>query len=332
MKRKKWKKAALVLALSVIASVGMSGCKIGKTEVIMTSGFSKDEVFRIENKKCSLPAVRVFLTNYQNLYGTVYGVDLWKHDFGDNSLEQYIKDLTISQLAQIMSMDILAEEQQISLTEEELSSVKKAAKSYYDSLNKKEIQYMDVDEGCITELYRQYGLANKLYTQLTTGINDEVSDDEARVMEALVIFVTSKESADAVAAGLKGGNDFLTLAGTYNEASEAEVTFGRGDMPPEVEKVAFSLEPEAVSKVIQTNDGYYFIKCINNYNQQLTDDNKQVILERRRKEAFDDVYEEFIATLPSDMNEELWAGITVEENEEITTDSFFEVYEEYCKW
>ncbi len=332
MKRNRWKKKILLLAVATLATIGTVGCRVGDTEVVLTSEFAEDEVFRIGEKSCSMAAAKVFLTNYQNLYGTAYGIDLWNHDVGNDNLEQYVKDLTISQLAQIISMDFLAEEQEISLTEEELAKVEKAAKAYYESLSKAEIEYMGVNQETITELYRQYGLANKLYTHLTTGISDEVSDGDARVMEAYQIFVTEKENADKVAAGLKDGSDFLTLAGTYNEASKVEVAFGRGDMPQEVEDVAFLLETDEVSKVIETADGYYFIKCINNYNQELTDANKQVILERRRKEAFDDVYESYIATLSSDLNEELWDSVEIQPNEEIQTKSFFEIYEEYCKW
>ena len=327
-----WKKATLVLALVLTFSMCLSGCRFGKTEVVFTTGFSNDEVFRIGGKSCSLATAKVLLTNYQNIYGTAYGVNLWEHDFGDNSLEQYVKDLTISQLAQIMSMNFLAEEKEISLTKEELEQIKQAAEVYYESLSKAEIKYMDVDKSCITELYRRYGLANKLYSQLTIGISDEVSDDEARIMEAYQIFVATKDSADKVAAELKKGTDFLSLAGTYNEASQTEIAFGRGDMPEEMENIAFTLEAGAVSEAIQTEDGYYFIKCINNYNQELTDANKQVILERRKQEAFDDVYDAFIETLPSELNEELWNSVKVEVSDEIQTDSFFTVYEEYCKW
>lgn len=332
MRKLMWKKAVLVLALAVAGSLCLGGCRLGKTEVVLTSELSGNEVFRVGSKTCSLAAAKVFMANYQNIYGTAYGVNLWNHDFGDNSLEQYIKDLTISQLAQIMSMNLLAEEKEISLTKEELEQVKNAAKAYYESLNKDEIKYMDVDKDCITDLYRQYGLANKLYAQLTVGINEEISDDDARVMEAYQIYVSTKESADAVTSGLKAGTDFLALAGTYNEASQTEVAFGRGDMPEEVEQIAFSLDPDAVSEAIETEEGYYFIKCINNYNQELTDANKQVILDRRRQEAFDDVYEAFIETLPSKMNEKLWDSIEVRVSDEIQTRSFFEVYEEYCRW
>ena len=64
----------------------------------------------------------------------------------------------------------------------------------------------------------------------------------------------------------------------------------------------------------------------------MTDANKQVILERRRKEAFDDVYEAFVETLPSEFNEELWKNITLKADESIKTRNFFEIYDEHCKW
>lgn len=332
MRKVLWKKAALLSVLVLTVGLCLNGCRFGKTEVVFTSGLSNDEVFRIGGETCSLAAAKVLLANYQNIYGTAYGVELWNHDFGDNSLEQYIKDLTLSQLAQIVSMNFLAEEKEISLTKEELEQIRQAAEAYYESLSKAEIRYMDVDKGDITELYRWYGLANKLYAQLTIGIKDEVSDDEARVMEAYQILVSTKEKADTVAAELEKGKDFLSLAGTYNEASRTEISFGRGDMPAEVEKIAFYLDAGAVSEAIETEDGFYFIKCINNYDQELTDANKQVILERRKQEAFDDVYDAFIETLPSELNEELWDSVKIEVSEEIQTRSFFEVYEEYCRY
>lgn len=331
MKRKGWRKAAWVLALVVTAGIAVSGCRLGNTEIKIGSKLSGKEVFRIDKTSCSLAEARVFLTNYQNIYGTVYGVKLWEQDLGDDSLEQYVKELTISQLAKIVSMDLLAEQQGISLTKEEQDQTKAAAKEYYASLSKKEIDYMDVKEGDIARLYGRYALADKLYQSLTVGINQEVSDDEARVITAQEIFVVSREKADAVAAGLSQGTDFLTLAGTYNEAEQTEVTFGRGDRPKAVEDVAFALEKEAVSSAIQTDEGYYFIKCINNYDQELTDANKKTILERRKKEAFDDVYDAFVAQTPSKMNEALWDSVELTFHDEIKTDSFFKVYEKHCK-
>ena len=103
-------------------------------------------------------------------------------------------------------------------------------------------------------------------------------------------------------------------------------------MPPEVEEEAFAMENEQVSGKIETDKGYYFIKCTNHFNQEKTDANKAAILERRRKEAFDDVYGAYVSSLPSEFYENVWEGVKVEVKPEVKTDSFFEVYEKHCDW
>ncbi len=319
-----------IIGICVLLLVGLGGCKMGK--VVVNTDIMNNEVFRIREEICTLPQAREILTNYQNMYATMYGIDLWEREFQGNDLETYVKELTISRLAQIMAMDYLAQDREISLTREEKAKIKKAAEDYFSSLNDTEKEYMQVKQGDIEKLYTRYGLANKLYTFLTQGVNDEVSDEEARVMEAQQIFVSDKNKAKEVQQQLKEGGDFLSVANLYNEASETEVSFGKYDVVQEVAREAFSLENDQVSGKIKTENGFYFIKCINHYNQEKTDANKSVILENRRKEAFDDVYQEFITNLPSEFNEKIWDKVRVEINEEVKTDNFFQVYEKYCNW
>ena len=40
---------------------------------------------------------KLYLSNYRNLYGSAYGMDLWQYDFGDASLEDYVKDVTLQE-------------------------------------------------------------------------------------------------------------------------------------------------------------------------------------------------------------------------------------------
>lgn len=321
-----------IIGICVFLLVNLGGCKMGDAKVVVNTDIMNNEVFKIREEVCTLPQARVILTNYQNMYATMYGIDLWERKFQDNDLETYVKDLTISRLAQIMAMDYLAQDREISLTREEKDKIKKAAEDYFSSLNDTEKEYMQVKQADIEKLYTRYGLANKLYTFLTQGVNDEVSDEEARVMEAQQIFVSDENKAEEVQQQLEEGGDFLSVANLYNEASETEISFGKNDVEQEVAKEVFSLENDQVSKKIKTENGYYFIKCINHYNQEKTDANKSVILENRRKEAFDDVYQEFLTSLPSEFNEKVWDKVKVEINEEVKTDNFFQVYEKYCNW
>ncbi len=323
----KLRKITVTALLSL--SLMMAGCSLGKSSVAFTTTLGAKDVFKIEDTVCTLPEVKVFLCNYQNIYGSAYGVNLWEHEADMVSLEDYVKEVAISELTRVICMDELAKQEQISLTDEEIVKAGNAAKAYYESLSKVEIDYMGINESTISKLYQDYALAQKVYASLTKGINDEVSDDEARIMEAMQIYTQDSTKAQLAKDSLDSGKDFLSVAADYNEASSIDITFGRGKLPAEVEKAAFELENDEISKLIETADGFYYIKCVDKFKEELTNEHKAEIVKDREKEAFDDVYEQFVTGLTSLLNKELWETVEVELNSDIQTNSFFEMYNEY---
>lgn len=325
MKKNRLRAAVCVLCMSLL----LGGCRIGNREIVVSGTLTDKQVFKINKTACGLKEARVYLTNYQNIYGTAYGIDLWKHDFGENSLEKYVKDITLEKLAYVVTMDLLAESQGVALTEEEMAQAGEAAKEYYASLSQEEIEYLGVTESDILEYYSHYALARKLYQSLTSSVNEEVSDDEARVIEMMQIFVRDGTKASEVAARLENGDDFASVANNYNQLSAIQVTVSRDELPEEVEQVAFQLDDGEISGKIETDGGYYFVKCLNKYNEELTEANKSNIVEKREKEAFDDVYNTYVFGLSSDLNQELWENLELDTSGTISTDSFFEVFEKY---
>ena len=101
----------------------LSGCSIGGKEVILTSGMGSRDVFRIDGVTFSLTEAKVYLANFQNIYGKTYGIDLWEQKFQNGKLKQYVKDVALSEMTRIVCMDLLAKEQEISLTEEEMEAL-----------------------------------------------------------------------------------------------------------------------------------------------------------------------------------------------------------------
>ena len=104
-----------VLALTMM----VSGCQVGNRDIVVMNAMSNKQVFQIDGEECSLKEAEVYLCNYSNLYGTAYTIDLWQHDFGENSLEDYVKDITLEELTRVYCMDLLAESQQVALNDEE---------------------------------------------------------------------------------------------------------------------------------------------------------------------------------------------------------------------
>ena len=318
-----------MIPVTIAMLMCLGGCQIGDRQIVVSGSLSDKQVFKIGSATCGVKEAKVYLTNYQNIYGTAYGLNLWEHDFGDNSLTQYVKDITLEELTQVICMDLLAESQEVSLSEEEKADVASAAKEYYASLSAEEITYLAVTESEIAEYYAHYALAQKLYRSLTNGVNDEVSDDEARVIEIMQIYVNDETKAAEVASKLKNGDDFASVANNYNQLSSIQVTVSRDELPAEVEKVAFDLDNGEISDEIPVEHGYYFIKCLNKYDEELTEANKSNIVEKREKEAFDDVYNEYVSGLSSYLNQTLWDELELDTDSSIATDSFFEVFEKY---
>ncbi len=325
VRKKKKGMAALCLCLACLSG---TGC--GKGDTLHVPQIAAKPVLKVDGQSYSTAEAKVYLANYQNLYGTVAGVNLWEQETKKSTLEEYIKNLTISQMTKILSMDSLAESRGIALDEEELSCVQKAARAYFESLSDKEKDYLGADESDIRKLYEDYALAQKLYKSLTADINSEVSDDEARIMDAMQIVVSDKKTAKEVKKALDNGGDFSTLAGSYNEAEEVKIQFGRGELPKEVEKAAFSLDNGTVSERIKTDKGFYFIYCVNKFNEELTDANKIKIVQKREKAAFGDVYDAYSRTISKKIYQKVWDEIKAGHVNDIGTDSFFSVYQEYC--
>ena len=324
--KRKW---IQMIPVTIAMLMCLGGCQIGNRQIVVSGSLSDKQVFKIGSATCGVKEAKVYLTNYQNIYGTAYGLNLWEHDFGDDSLTQYVKDITLEELTHVVCMDLLAESQEVSLSEEENADVASAAKEYYASLSEDEIAYLAVTESDIAEYYAHYALAQKLYRSLTNGVNDEVSDDEARVIEIMQIYVTDETKAAEVLSKLKNGDDFASVANNYNQLSSIQVTVSRDELPAEVEKVAFDLDNGEISDEIPVDHGYYFIKCLNKYDEELTEANKSNIVEKREKEAFDDIYNEYVSGLSSYLNQNLWDELELDTDASIATDSFFEVFEKY---
>ncbi len=122
-------------ACACALSIALTGCQIGNKDIVVSGTLSSRQVFTLDKSACSLKEAKVYLANYQNIYGTAYTIDLWQHDFGDASLLDYVKDITLEELTRVYTMDLLAQSQEVTLSEDETAKVAEAAKEYYASLS-----------------------------------------------------------------------------------------------------------------------------------------------------------------------------------------------------
>lgn len=342
----------MAAALLTVLLLLLSGCmdSLKGSKVVLTTGFEKNEVFRIEDMSCTLPEAMVYLINTKNRYESVYGREIWNVSLDGVTLEENIKETVLAQLAQQKTMNLLARQNGVALSEEEEARVMQAAETYFQSLSEEEKSALQITVKDVEELYREYARARKVYQYIIKDINPEISDDEARTITVQYIYFrtcildgTGKKieyseeekqeilrKAEEVRFQLKNEEaDFEELILKYSDSEEGTCSFGKGEKDQAFEDAAFNLETDEISDIVETPDGYYLIKCISTFNRTETDANKVKIVEKRREEVFGQEYEDFVAALTRNLNEDLWQSVSLAGTENITTSDFFDVFNKY---
>ena len=159
-------------------------------------------------------------------------------------------------------------------------------------------------------------LGNKVLREQVVGVIDPSEDelfvyyeknianyDQPEEIRASHILVEDEETAKDLLKQLKRGADFAELAREYSECPSAENGgdldwFPRGQMVPEFEEVAFALEVDEMSDVVETEFGYHIIKLTDRkeaHTPTLEEVRDQVLEDYTRdigNERFDTWYEE----------------------------------------
>lgn len=341
----------ITTALLVMPLWGCGSKSEDNTKIVLTSGFGKDEVFRIEDISCYLPEMMVYLTNIQDQYETVYGSEIWDTIIDGVSLEDNVKDNALSKMAQVKAINLLAKKYNIKLDDNEEWVISQATDAYMDSLSPGEINLMGINRDIILTLYREYAISEKLYDEIIRDVNPEISDDEARTITVKHILVKTynldedgnrvrytkyakqlaRNRAEEALKRAEANEDFDKLAEEYSDDNQVTYSFGKGEMDAVFENAAFNLGSDEISAIIETEYGYHIIKCVSTFNKEVTDENKIKIVEKRKNEAFSKEYDEFVTTLTKDLNTELWNQVTFINDPTVDTSNFFEIFDEYWR-
>lgn len=349
MRRNRKNKLAPFMGAMLLMLI-MTACSKDKGKVVFTTGFEENELFRIGEVSCTVPEYMIYLTNMQNKYEEAFGEEVWNITFENAALEDNVKDIALAQIAQMKSVYLLALKEEVELTEEEEAKLQKASKEYYDSLSETEVKAMGVSENDIRDLYREYALAQKVYEQIVSQVNPEISDDEARTVVVEQIFIknhvvdgngekieysssmkeeclaTMQEIHEAL---VTEGKDFTELAGKYSESEQIRLSLQKGDAIPEIDNIVFNMRTDEISDIVEAADGYYILKCISTLDRAQTDANKLVIVEQRKKAAFNQEYDAFVNTLARKLNEKLWQKVELIHMKDVDTSNFFAIYNKY---
>lgn len=324
--------------------VTLSGC--GK--VVFVTGLDRDELFNVGDQSGSCREMRVYLTTMENQYRKAYGDDVFTRS-GNETVGDSLKENALERLVKVKALNQIAAKEEVALDETEVSGARQTAGSYLSSLSDAEREYLGISENDAVEMVKEYRLAAKMAEQMTSGVPDEVSDDEARTVTVQSILIKTysengdgtrteftdsqkaearqraQELRDKIQYGMDNmlGITFDTYIAEYNEDSVSTYTLGQNDADSAFAQAAFSQPVGTISDVIETADGYRIIKPIATSDETQLQSNKEAILAERIQKAYEAAYDSYVSEMDCQLNEDRWNQVALCEDPEVTTDSFF---------
>lgn len=317
---------ALIISACVFSTL-FTGCTVDGKRVFFETLPTINSVFRIGSLTCSKKTARVYLANYMNIYGTAGNLDLMDASLNTDRLKSNIEKACLHRLSMVYALNVYADEHDISLDSQEKSLVEKAAPKYMDSLSAADKKALDISENDIKNMYEKESLASKVYKSIASKTDDEVSDDEARVMDAVVITFAagSSDKADKAEKELENGSDITIVAKKYSTEKKTQTTIDKSSWPEEVVDAAFDLEDGEYSAPIESGDSIYIIYCVSKFDEEKSEENREKIIASRKQKVLDDIIKAQNKKDYSSIDENEWKTVADSLDDKITTDSFFEI-------
>lgn len=314
MKRRK--KTFIILAVILVVVLLVAGyIKFFNGRLIyFTTGMKSGELIKTAGQKTTNTCeADILMSDVKKEYEEMFGSNIWREKIGDADFESYIKDQIKSKLMRVKAMNVKAKERGVVLGREEKDSVGKAVDAFYNELTESQISSTGITKDKLNTMFTEFAIAQKLYDDLTSSMDIEVSADEARVIDIQYIVSDSEEDINKAYNLVNSGSSFFAVAKEYNADGEYEYELKRSEMDAAFEKAAFNLSTGEMSSIVESAGRYYIIRCTSDNDKAKTEVNKSAILEKRKLEQFNTDFEKYEAGIYMEFNNSEWRKLSIQD-------------------
>ena len=219
------KKAKGALCLLLTGLLWLTGCGSSFSEEVMKSEYM------------------VYLYTSTQSFVSAAGSDVWDMDFDGMTGAELVQERAFSTIQSVVAAEQYAEENNISLTEDQKTEAHTMAEEFLSQLTEEELAKMGVDQEQMETLMEESYLYSVVYDTLAKECEvnaDEMEQYYQENADALreeytqitidTIMVNDEATAKEVSEKAKAGEDFAALFETYDTDTSAKENGGNGQM------------------------------------------------------------------------------------------------------
>ena len=198
--------------------------------------------------------IMLVVATEKNRYSEVYSDQVWQIpiDQEGTTFQEYLLEQVRHFLEEVKVMNLMADQQEIVLTNQEQERLEELTKDFYESLTEADLAYIGVSQEEVLQLYSEYYRAGRLVEELTKDVDLEISDSEAKVIVVQEIQVNDHEEAQKIhTQAMTEGVDFASLARVVTQGEQVQKMVGRKERSQEYEDVVFKLAEGEIGPIIR---------------------------------------------------------------------------------
>ena len=287
MKRGKKRIIGLVIFAVAVALIAGYIKFFNGTFLYISTGLKDDVVLKAGNSKAYTWEADILLSDAKKEYENVFGSGVWSQSMEGVNMDDYVKDQVRSKLIQ-------------------KDAVSSAADTFFNALTQEQVSALNVTKDQIEKMFTEFAIADTLYDDVTSQINTEVSSDDARVITIQYICAGSKSDISSAKERLDNGESFYSVAKDFGGEEESETECKRGEMEQAFETAAFNLKTGETSSIVEAGGKYYIIRCTSDNEKSKTEANKTALMDEKKLEYFNSVFESYEASKYVEMNKKVW--------------------------
>lgn len=328
MKTNKKRLIALVSAAVLVAACLIFMIFFNGHFVYISTGLNSNTILKVDGISMTKAEAKILMSDARSQYEELLGEDIWNETIDGESFYSYVNDQIKVKLIRVAMLNKLAKERGVVLSRDEENNVEAAAAEYYNNLSDDDKKQLDVSLEDLEEMYTKFVIANKLYEDIISEYDIEVSYDDARVIDIQYIVSDSKEEVENAYNSIQSGSSFFAIAKEINDDGNYEMELKKGEMDQTFEDIAFNLSTGDMSEVFEVNGLYYLIRCTSDNDKTKTEVNKTTILESKQLEQFNEYMNEYESKYYVDFNTGVWAKLSVRSNS-IYSSNFESIFNSY---
>ena len=302
-------KTAIRLAVILLMGVILVGC--GDREPA-TATVGKEKIGVSE----TIFYTRLNQQQWEMAYAESFGPDFWSRSLGEEigTFADELKRQVMETVIQIHVLNAHADEYKIKLTKEEEAQVEARVAEFMESHSESVKEAAGATEELVEILLRQRVIADKVTEAMVADYVPTVTKEEASLGRMIYCLFSTlgtydaqgnhttvseeekgqiKEEAQAFAARAQELRD-LEAAADMDKRTYIDVYFNEttnGGAHEKVAEILRTMEVGQVSEPIETEDGYYVIQYVSEYDEEATNANMENLAQVKTQQYFEDLYD-----------------------------------------